>query len=244
MRNIVVYHITDIHLSIKKPFALNNFFKSIGMMLMNGQPDIVVISGDICDGHNNESPELYNLAFKTIHEEFPKAKIIATPGNHDNLIAFQKSVDENKYVINPFGVKDLIFEGTLFRAINTVEQQTATSWYGLIKKNDVDFFKECSRNTVIIGHHPIAIYERQGLLSELLNSDLDLDEIKKSKAMIYMSGHVHLNSCIQINNTLHLLTTSTETPSWLPNFGKSRKRIGVREILIKRDDIYTQIIEE
>lgn len=125
-----IIHTADWHVghelySYRREEEFDCFFRQLAELMQAGQPDALLVSGDVYDSYmpSNSAVRQLNQALLLLHDASPETEIILTAGNHDSgarleaaaapwashRVHFIGSIDEHsEYNFIPIGEKGLV----------------------------------------------------------------------------------------------------------------------------------------
>jgi 3',5'-cyclic-AMP phosphodiesterase len=212
-----IIQITDNHLlgdqnklflGVNTFLHLKSIITDINQKITNNEiskPDLVVFSGDISQDFSNNSYQLFLQASESI-----SYKIVAIPGNHDDLNLFRSILDNTKIDIKS---KHFIFSNWQIVLLNS-------HWpfhvAGFIEKNELDFLDATlkshrQKSALIFVHHHILPVNEAWLDRHILkNNDEFLNVVDKyDNIKSIVSGHIHQENEIIRNNVKFISTPAT-----------------------------------
>ena len=169
-----IVQISDLH---SKLFGENN--KKLIQKIKSLNPDIVVVTGDLIDGENNN----YNVALDFMKEISKLYRVYYIIGNHEQKSLIKKYKDEYKDYFNKLHQIDFV---NLDNNINLYGLTVPYSCYKYLFDNqettsiDIDFLEE-----------KLGKVDREQFNILLAHTPFYFDEYEKWGADLTLCGHVH-----------------------------------------------------
>lgn len=231
-----IIQITDLHIGQEGEDTMGidvrQNFKKLLLSVRDRNPDLLVITGDLCFKDGDES--IYHWVRS--HLDFLNIEYAVIAGNHDEPPILAEVFDMKKLVIGEqlffrrdFGDQPVLFLGTASGIISRTQLEWLQMELSKIK-NDLVIFMH---HPPIVGGVPFmdgkhALRNMRELQEVLFNFDHHLT---------IFCGHYHVEKTINLKNlTVHITPSAYFQIDWKEeNFKVDHHRIGLREIILRQD---------
>lgn len=238
-----IIQITDLHIGrvdeeTMKVDVRSNFLKIL-TRIKEVNPDLLVISGDLCFDKPHAS--IYNWIKK--HLDQSKIPFLAIPGNHDESILLANSLD-----LDGLLKKDEIYylkewDNWTCLFLDSAVGKMSDEQYAFIEKS----LSEAKAHCLVFIHHPTA---KMGV--NFMDNKYPFQELEKIQKCFstfngnlnIFCGHFHVDKMTQFQNQNIFITPScyVQIDPNEPDFKVDHYRIGYREIELLRDRLLTRVV--
>jgi len=219
-------HLTDTHIGASS-FATKALTAAVKNVITVISPTSTIVTGDITEGGKTAEWQAYEKIVKGQVPAYPT--YLEVPGNHDMKTIsagnFQKYSQTGKAKGDLYGMS---YVGSGADKVRVVRTNTADStnaqrqllgYFSSAQKANLLATKPPSgttyKHTVVAAHHPVV-----GLVSlATLGTAKEMkDLLVKTKAEVYLTGHVHTRAITWVKDTLMVQTNTLGKPNILtPN---------------------------
>ena len=179
-----IVQVSDLH---SKLFGENN--KKLIQKIKSLNPDIVVVTGDLIDGENNN----YNVALDFMEEISKLYRVYYIIGNHEQKALIKKYKDEYKDYFNKLHQIDFVNLDN--KKVEIVKGKSSVNLYGLTVPYSCYKYLFDNQDTTSINSH--FLEEKLGKVDKdkfnilLAHTPFYFDEYEKWGADLTLCGHVH-----------------------------------------------------
>lgn len=179
-----IVQVSDLH---SKLFGENN--KKLIQKIKSLNPDIVVVTGDLIDGENNN----YNVALDFMKEISKLYRVYYIIGNHEQKALIKKYKDEYKDYFNKLHQIDFVNLDN--KKVEIVKGNSSINLYGLTVPYSCYKYLFDNQETTSINSH--FLEEKLGKVDKdkfnilLSHTPFYFDEYEKWGADLTLCGHVH-----------------------------------------------------
>lgn len=202
-----IYHLSDLHFKTytghkSSQAVINKFLSDID----EGEPDRIVITGDIVHQYNYLTPELVGLVNWFLNECQRRAKTIIIPGNHDFLETNKDRLDS----ITPI-VESINSENLVYYKETGIYSDDNVNWvvYSLMDNNKRpdDLATQHNSNQTYIGLYHGIIEGGQTDLGIEFNRGVPADHFEGCD--VVLAGDIHKRQIFKYNGGFVIMVGST-----------------------------------